>query len=66
MREQVARVFFSALAGLVFAATSAEWAMWALEQKRYWKLAPAALLAALCTFEMAQVWKRADKLLMRL
>lgn len=63
MREQVIRGLFSALAGLVFAATSAEWALWALEQRRYWKLIPAAFLAALTTFEGAQVWRRVDRLI---
>jgi hypothetical protein len=63
MREQLVRGLFSALAGVVFAATSAEWALWAIEQKRYWKLLPSAFLAALCTFEGAQCWKRVDKLI---
>lgn len=63
MKEQIARGLFSALAGAVFAATSAEWAMWGVEQRRYWKLIPSAFLAALTTFEIAQVWKRVDRLL---
>lgn len=63
MKEQVVRGMFSAVAGAVFAATSAEWALWAVEQKRYWKLLPACFLAALTTFEAAQVWKRVDRLI---
>lgn len=54
---------FSALAALVFTATSAEWAMWALTQHRPWKFLPAAFLAALTTFETAQVWRRVDKMI---
>jgi hypothetical protein len=63
MREEVIRGCFSALAGAVFAATSAEWALWAIEQRRYWKLLPSVFLAALTTFEAAQVWKRVDRLI---
>jgi hypothetical protein len=63
VREEIVRGLFSALAGAVFAATSAEWALWAIEQRRYWKLIPSAFLAALTTFEGAQVWKRVDALI---
>lgn len=63
MDENITRGLFSALAGLVFAATSAEWALWAIEQRRYWKLIPAIFLAGLTTFESAQVWKRVDRLI---
>jgi hypothetical protein len=63
MNETIVRGLFSALAGAVFAATSAEWALWGIEQRRYWKLIPSAFLGALCTFEAAQVWKRVDRLI---
>lgn len=65
MREQAVRGMFSALAGAVFLATAAEWSLWAIEQKRYWKLAPAAFLGMLAVFEGAQVWKRVDRLIER-
>ncbi|KKN83863.1 hypothetical protein LCGC14_0295160 [marine sediment metagenome] len=63
MKEAVIRGSFSALAGLVFAATSSEWTLWAIEQRRYWKLIPAVFLACLTVFESAQVWKRVDHLI---
>jgi hypothetical protein len=63
MREQIVRGLFSALAGGVFLATSAEWSMWAIEQRRYWKLIPACFLGLLAVFEAVQVWKRVDRLI---
>lgn len=63
MREQVVRGSFSALAGAVFAATSAEWYLWATEQKRYWKLIPSTLLGMMAIFEVSQIWKRVDRLI---
>lgn len=66
MREHIVRGLFSLLAGMVFAATSAEWALWAVERREYWRLIPAAFLAAMTTFEGTQIWRRVDKLLERL
>lgn len=54
------RAAFSLLASAVTLGMSQEWATWAFEQHRYWKLLPSALLAAIATFEAHQVWKRVE------
>lgn len=56
------RAAFSFLAATVTLGMSQEWATWAFEQRRYWKLVPAALLAAIATFEAHQVWKRVERI----
>ncbi len=66
MREQIARGLFSSLAGGVFLACSAEWSLWAIEQRRYWKFIPAFFLGTMAVFEAASVWKRVDRMLERL
>lgn len=66
MKEQLARGLFSSLAGAVFVATSAEWSLWAMEQRRYWKFIPALFLGCMAIFEAASVWKRVDRMLERL
>ena len=63
MREDLIRGCFSALASAVFVATSAEWALWAIEQRRPWKFVPALFLAALSIYETAKVWKHIDRLI---
>lgn len=63
MREEIVRGLFSALAGAVFAATSAEWALWSTEQRRFWKLIPSVFLGAMAIFEAASIWKRVDRLI---
>ncbi len=57
------RASFSFLAAAVTLGMSQEWATWAFEQRTYWKLAPAALLATIATFEAHQVWKRAERIM---
>lgn len=54
------RAAFSLLASAVTLGMSQEWATWAFEQHRYWKLLPSALLATIATFEAHQVWKRVE------
>lgn len=62
-REHLVRGAFSLLAATVTLGMAQEWATWALEQRRYWKLLLAACLAAFATFEAHQVWKRAERVL---
>ncbi len=57
------RAAFSFLAATVTLGMSQEWATWAFEQRRYWKLVPAALLAAIASFEAHQVWKRVERIM---
>jgi hypothetical protein len=63
MREDVLRSVFSFLAAAVMLGMSQEWATWALEQRRYWKLLPAAFLAAMAAFEAHQVWRHAERIM---
>ncbi len=62
-REHLIRASFSFLAATVTLGMSQEWATWAFEQRRYWKLVPAALLAAIASFEAHQVWKRVERIM---
>jgi len=62
-REHFIRGAFSLLAASVTLSMSQEWAGWALSQRRYWKLLPAAFLAALASFEAHQVWNRAERIM---
>lgn len=62
-RENLIRGVFSFLAATVTLGMSQEWATWALEQRRYWKLLPAAILAVFASFEAHQVWKRAERIM---
>lgn len=62
-RTSMVRVAFSFLAAAVTLGMSQEWATWAFEQRRYWKLGPAALLAAIASFEAHQVWKRVERIM---
>jgi hypothetical protein len=54
---------FSFLAATVVLSMSQEWASWALEQRRYWKLLPAAFLAVMAAFEAHQVWRHAERIM---
>ena len=60
MKKDLVRGSFSFLAATVTLGMAQEWATWAFDQHRYWKLLPAALLATVATFEAHQVWKRAE------
>ena len=62
-RTAMLRALFSFLAATVTLGMSQEWATWAFEQRQYWKLVPAALLAAIASFEAHQVWKRAERIM---
>ncbi len=62
MREQLVRGMFSALAGAVFLATSAEHLLWFKQYGGYWRLVVVAFLSGMATFEAMQVWRRADRL----
>ncbi len=62
-RTSMVRASFSFLAAAVTLGMAQEWATWAFEQSRYWKLLPAALLATIATFEAHQVWKRAERIM---
>lgn len=63
MREQIVRGAFSTLAGAVFLMTAAEHTLWALEQRKYWKLLLAFFLGCMAVFEGTSLWKRFDKLI---
>ncbi len=62
-REHLIRGAFSFLAATVTLGMSQEWATWAFEQRRPWKLLPASVLAAFASFEAHQVWKRAERII---
>lgn len=62
-REYLIRAVFSFLAATVTLGMAQEWATWACEERRYWKLLPAALLSTVATFEAHQVWKRVERVL---
>lgn len=57
------RAAFSFLAAAVTLGMSQEWATWAFEQRQYWKLLPATLLAMVASFEAHQVWKRVERIM---
>ena len=57
------RASFSFLAAAVTIGMSQEWATWAFEQHRYWKHVPAALLAAISSFEADKDWKRVERIM---
>jgi hypothetical protein len=40
-----------------------EWAVWAVKQRKGWKLAPATFLVGMALFEANQVWQRGERLL---
>ncbi len=60
MNKDFVRGSFSFLAAMVTLGMAQEWATWAGEERKAWKLLPAALLATVATFEAHQVWKRAE------
>ena len=63
MREHLLRAGFSFLAAAVTLGMAQEWAVWAVEQRKGWKLAPATFLAGIAMFEANQVWQRGERLM---
>lgn len=63
MREDLIRMLFSLLAAAVTLAMSGEWSTWALKQKAWWKLIPAAILAGFAIYESQKVWIRMERIL---
>jgi hypothetical protein len=62
MREHFIRAGFSFLAAAVTLSMAQEWASWAYEERRAWKLAPATFLVGMALFEANQVWQRGERL----
>ena len=62
MREQVIRAGFSFLAASVSLSMAQEWATWAIQERRHWKLAPATFLVGIAMFEANQVWRRGERI----
>jgi hypothetical protein len=60
MREHVIRAGFSFLAAAVTLSMAGEWASWAVEQRKCWKLAPATFLVGMAIFEANQVRHRGE------
>ncbi len=60
LRTHIAKGSASFLAAAVVLAMAQEWAVWALKQRRYWKLLPAYVLATFAMFEAFQVWRRLE------
>jgi hypothetical protein len=63
MREHLFRAGFSFLAAAVTLGMAQEWAVWAVEQRKGWKLAPATFLVGIAMFEANQVWRRGERLM---
>ena len=61
-QESLVRGAFSFLAAAVVLGMAQEWATWAFQQRLYWKLLPASVLAVFAVFEAHQVWKRVEKI----
>jgi hypothetical protein len=62
VREQFIRAGFSFLAAAVTLSMAGEWTAWALEQRKHWKLGPAAFLLTMALFEANQVRLRGERL----
>ncbi len=62
MREQVIRAGFSFLAASVSLSMAQEWAGWAFQEHKHWKLAPATFLVGIAMFEANQVWRRGERI----
>lgn len=63
MREHLIRAGFSFLAAAVTLSMAQEWASWAVEQRKGWKLAPATFLLGMALFEANQVRERGERLI---
>lgn len=62
MREHFIRASFSFLAASVSLSMAQEWATWAIQERKRWKLAPATFLVGIAMFEANQVWRRGEQL----
>ena len=62
MRENLIRAGFSFLAASVTLSMAGEWAAWALQERKGWKLAPATFLLGIAVFEANQVRARGERL----
>ncbi len=62
-RENLVRGAFSFLAAGVTLGMAQEWASWAIEQRQYWKLLPAAGLTIASVYEAHKVWNRAERIM---
>lgn len=62
-RENLIRGAFSFLAAAVTLGMAQEWGAWAFEQRRCWKLLPAAVLTAFAVYEAHKVWMRAERVM---
>ena len=63
MREHLIRAGFSFLAAAVTLSMAQEWAGWAFQQRKHWKLAPATFLVGIALFEANQVRERGERLI---
>jgi hypothetical protein len=63
MREHLLRAGFSFVAAAVTLGMAQEWTVWAVKQRKGWKLAPATFLVGMALFEANQVWQRGERLL---
>lgn len=63
MNKDAIRLVFSFFAAAVTLGMAQEWATWAIEDRRWWKLGPATVLGAFAMFEAHQVWRRVERLL---
>jgi hypothetical protein len=62
MREHLIRAGFSFLAAAVTLQMAGEWAGWAFQERKHWKLAPATFLVGMALFEANQVRQRGERL----
>ena len=63
MREHLIRAGFSFLAAAVTLSMAQEWTVWAVQQRKGWKLAPATFLVGMALFEANQVRQRGERLI---
>jgi len=63
MREHLIRASFSFLAAAVTLSMAGEWTSWAVQQRKGWKLGPAAFLTGIALFEAHQVRQRGERLI---
>ena len=63
MREHLIRAGFSFLAAAVTLSMAQEWTVWAVQQRKGWKLAPATFLVGIALFEANQVRERGERMI---